>query len=121
MPRAALAGGLTVGAIGGRALLAKLAANRSERQVQANSAFLMIGGRQMHHLDRSKGLEIVSIHGLGRALALALDHPEAVGGLAFAHAPHVLDAVKVAVFSGSILAGVSGWLLLRRAPTRLAT
>lgn len=44
-----------------------------------------------------------------------------IGGLAFAQAPHVLDAVKVGVFSGSILAGVSGWVLLRRGPTRLAT
>ncbi len=83
MPRAALAGGLAVGAIGGRALLAELAANRVERQVPADGAFLMIDGRQMHYLDRSKGPEIVSTHELGRAvaLALALDYPEAVGRL----------------------------------------
>lgn len=38
----------------------------------------------MHYLDRSTGPEVVIIHGLGRAvaLALALDHPEVVGGLA---------------------------------------
>ena len=44
-----------------------------------------------------------------------------IGGLAFAQAPHVLDAVKVGVFSGSILAGISGWLLLRRPPKPLGS
>ena len=65
LPRAALAGGLAVGAIGGLALLAKLAANRVERQVPADGAFIAIGGRRMHYLDRGTGPEIVMIHGLG--------------------------------------------------------
>ena len=37
-----------------------------------------------------------------------------IGGLAFAGAPHAMDAVKVGVFAGSILSGVAGWLILRR-------
>ena len=36
-----------------------------------------------------------------------------IGGLAFAGAPHAMDAVKVGVFAGSILSGVAGWLILR--------
>jgi len=37
-----------------------------------------------------------------------------IGGLAFAGAPHAMDAVKVGVFAGSILSGIAGWLILRR-------
>ena len=37
-----------------------------------------------------------------------------IGGLAFAGAPHAMDAVKVGVFAGSILSGVAGWLIIRR-------
>ncbi|MBD8618710.1 Na+/H+ antiporter NhaA [Sphingomonas sp. CFBP 13728] len=37
-----------------------------------------------------------------------------IGGLAFAGAPHAMDAVKVGVFAGSILSGLAGWMLLRR-------
>ncbi|MEG8056813.1 Na+/H+ antiporter NhaA [Sphingomonas sp. 22L2VL55-3] len=37
-----------------------------------------------------------------------------IGGLAFAGAPHAMDAVKIGVFAGSILSGVAGWLILRR-------
>jgi len=37
-----------------------------------------------------------------------------IGGLAFAGAPHAMDAVKVGVFAGSILSGVAGWMILRR-------
>ncbi len=37
-----------------------------------------------------------------------------IGGLAFAGAPHAMDAVKVGVFAGSILSGFAGWVLLRR-------
>ncbi len=36
-----------------------------------------------------------------------------IGGLAFAGAPHAMDAVKIGVFAGSILSGVAGWLILR--------
>ena len=38
-----------------------------------------------------------------------------IGGLAFVGAPHAMDAVKIGVFAGSILSGVAGWILLRRA------
>ena len=38
-----------------------------------------------------------------------------IGGLAFADAPHALDSVKIGVFAGSILSGIAGWMLLRRA------
>ncbi|RKE44634.1 Na+/H+ antiporter NhaA [Sphingomonas sp. PP-CC-1A-547] len=37
-----------------------------------------------------------------------------IGGLAFAGAPHAMDAVKIGVFAGSILSGVAGWLILHR-------
>lgn len=36
-----------------------------------------------------------------------------IGGLAFAASPHAMDAVKIGVLGGSLLAGVAGWLLLR--------
>ena len=38
-----------------------------------------------------------------------------IGGLAFAGAPHAMDSVKIGVFAGSILSGLAGWLILRRA------
>ena len=38
----------------------------------------------------------------------------AVGGLAFAGAPHAMNSVKIGVFAGSILSGIAGWILLRR-------
>jgi NhaA family Na+:H+ antiporter len=42
-----------------------------------------------------------------------------IGGLAFAGSEHAMDAVKLGVFAGSILAGVGGWLVLR-SPGRIA-
>lgn len=65
LPKAALAAGIAVGAVGGLALLAKLAANRVERQVPADGRFIDIGGRRMHYLDQGTGPAIVMIHGLG--------------------------------------------------------
>jgi NhaA family Na+:H+ antiporter len=38
-----------------------------------------------------------------------------IGGLAFADAPHAMDSVKIGVLLGSLLSGVIGWGLLRRA------
>ncbi len=37
-----------------------------------------------------------------------------IGGLAFAGAPHAMDAVKIGVFAGSVLSGIAGWMILRR-------
>jgi NhaA family Na+:H+ antiporter len=37
-----------------------------------------------------------------------------IGGLAFANSGHAMDSVKMGVFAGSILAGLGGWLVLRR-------
>jgi len=39
-----------------------------------------------------------------------------IGALAFPVSPELADAVKVGVLGGSLLSGVAGWLLLRRAP-----
>lgn len=44
-----------------------------------------------------------------------------IGGLAFEESLHAMDAVKLGVLGGSLLAGVAGWLTLWRAPpARLA-
>ncbi len=56
----------------------------------------------------TQGYGMAGLCGIGFTMSLF------IGGLAFAGAPHAMDAVKVGVFAGSILSGVAGWLILRR-------
>ena len=71
--------------------------------------------------DAPAGASWAQIHGMATLCGIGFTMSLFIGGLAFAQAPHVLDAVKVGVFSGSILAGISGWLLLRRPPKPLGS
>ena len=41
-----------------------------------------------------------------------------IAGLAFGASPELLTAAKLGTFTASILAGIAGWLVLRRAPVR---
>ena len=64
--------------------------------------------------DRPEGASWTQVYGMAVLCGIGFTMSLFIGGLAFAGAPHAMDAVKVGVFAGSILSGVAGWLILRR-------
>ena len=64
--------------------------------------------------EAPKNANWVQVYGMAVLCGIGFTMSLFIGGLAFASAPHAMDAVKVGVFAGSILSGVAGWLILRR-------
>jgi NhaA family Na+:H+ antiporter len=64
--------------------------------------------------DRPEGASWAQVYGMAVLCGIGFTMSLFIGGLAFAGAPHAMDAVKIGVFAGSILSGVAGWLILRR-------
>jgi NhaA family Na+:H+ antiporter len=60
------------------------------------------------------GASWAQVYGMAVLCGIGFTMSLFIGGLAFASAPHAMDAVKIGVFAGSILSGVAGWMLLRR-------
>jgi NhaA family Na+:H+ antiporter len=53
------------------------------------------------------------IYGVAMLCGIGFTMSLFIGGLAFAEAAHAMDAVKLGVLSGSLIAGLGGWLILR--------
>ncbi len=64
--------------------------------------------------EAPKNASWTQVYGMAVLCGIGFTMSLFIGGLAFAGAPHAMDAVKVGVFAGSILSGVAGWLILRR-------
>ncbi|MES3151973.1 Na+/H+ antiporter NhaA [Sphingomonas faeni] len=64
--------------------------------------------------DAPRNASWTQVYGMAVLCGIGFTMSLFIGGLAFAGAPHAMDAVKVGVFAGSILSGVAGWLILRR-------
>jgi NhaA family Na+:H+ antiporter len=64
--------------------------------------------------EAPKNASWVQVYGMAVLCGIGFTMSLFIGGLAFASAPHAMDAVKIGVFAGSILSGVAGWMLLRR-------
>ncbi len=65
--------------------------------------------------EAPKAANWAQVYGMAVLCGIGFTMSLFIGGLAFADAPHALDSVKIGVFAGSILSGVAGWMLLRRA------
>jgi len=65
--------------------------------------------------DRPAEASWTQVYGVALLCGIGFTMSLFIGGLAFAGAPHAMDEVKVGVFTGSILSGLAGWVLLRRA------
>ena len=65
--------------------------------------------------EAPKAANWAQVYGMAVLCGIGFTMSLFIGGLAFADAPHALDSVKIGVFAGSILSGIAGWLLLRRA------
>ncbi|HXH16915.1 MAG TPA: Na+/H+ antiporter NhaA [Sphingomonas sp.] len=65
--------------------------------------------------DAPKSASWAQVYGMAVLCGIGFTMSLFIGGLAFAGAPESMDAVKIGVFAGSILSGVAGWILLRRA------
>ncbi|HEX8446130.1 MAG TPA: Na+/H+ antiporter NhaA [Sphingomonas sp.] len=57
------------------------------------------------------------VYGMATLCGIGFTMSLFIGGLAFRDADHAVDAVKLGVFAGSVLAGVAGWILLYGAPS----
>ncbi|KQN01295.1 sodium:proton antiporter [Sphingomonas sp. Leaf230] len=64
--------------------------------------------------EAPKNASWTQVYGMAVLCGIGFTMSLFIGGLAFAGAPHAMDAVKIGVFAGSILSGVAGWLILRR-------
>ncbi len=64
--------------------------------------------------EAPKNASWTQVYGMAVLCGIGFTMSLFIGGLAFAGAPHAMDAVKVGVFAGSILSGGAGWLILRR-------
>jgi len=64
--------------------------------------------------EAPKNASWTQVYGMAVLCGIGFTMSLFIGGLAFAGAPHAMDAVKVGVFAGSILSGVAGWMILRR-------
>ncbi|WP_348769876.1 Na+/H+ antiporter NhaA [Sphingomonas sp. PAMC26645] len=65
--------------------------------------------------EAPKNANWAQVYGMAVLCGIGFTMSLFIGGLAFAGAPHAMDSVKIGVFAGSILSGVAGWVLLRRA------
>ncbi len=65
--------------------------------------------------EAPKAANWAQVYGMAVLCGIGFTMSLFIGGLAFADAPHALDSVKIGVFAGSILSGLAGWMLLRRA------
>ena len=65
--------------------------------------------------EAPKNANWAQVYGMAVLCGIGFTMSLFIGGLAFADAPHAMDSVKIGVFAGSILSGLAGWLILRRA------
>ncbi len=65
--------------------------------------------------DAPAGASWAQVYGMAVLCGIGFTMSLFIGGLAFADVPHAMDSVKIGVFAGSILSGLAGWMLLRRA------
>ncbi|WP_328805390.1 Na+/H+ antiporter NhaA [Sphingomonas albertensis] len=65
--------------------------------------------------EAPKNANWAQVYGMAVLCGIGFTMSLFIGGLAFAGSPHAMDSVKIGVFAGSILSGLAGWMLLRRA------
>lgn len=81
---AALAAALSLGILGGLALLNNRRAREAERRSPAEGRFIAVGGVRLHYLDRGTGAPIVLLHGNG-AMAADFEAAGLIDRLASSH------------------------------------
>ena len=68
--------------------------------------------------DKPDGATMTQLYGVSLLCGIGFTMSLFIGGLAFAGSPALSDAVKIGVLGGSVIAGLTGWLIFRLAPGR---